>query len=368
MDGRCSSVLRLVFQSPGRINLIGEHTDYNGGYVFPAAIDRYTYLTFEHSDRFRAYAVHFGQRVEFSLDEDKSEEEWVNYVKGAVFYTAHISGKKIGPFTIEIDGNLPLGAGLSSSASLLVGVIYGISVVENLGLSRMEIARLAHEVESKFVGVNCGMMDQLAVAMGKKDTFMLIDTSSEMIEYIDAEHFPVVTVIDSGVRHKLLSGGYNDRRSECKEAERIVGSPFREMDLEVVEEKRSRLGEVLYKRARHVVEENVRVLRAVDAVRRCDWNELGMLLYASHESLRTLFEVSTPEIDYIVDALKGIKGVYGARIMGGGFGGSVLVVSRNPLNEELRWLKREYSERFGIQLHGYPVRISDGVKEFKQVE
>ncbi len=368
MNRGCFSVLRLIFQSPGRINLIGEHIDYNGGYVFPAAIDRYTYLTFEHSDRFRAYAVHFGQRVEFSLDEDKSEEEWVNYIKGAVLYTAHISGKRIGPFAIEIGGNLPLGAGLSSSASLLVGVIYGVSIMEDIGLSRMEVARLAHEVENKFVGVNCGMMDQLAVAMGKKDTFMLIDTSSETIEYIDAGHFPVITVIDSGVRHKLLSGGYNDRRFECKEVERIVGSPFREIDLEVVEKKRSRLGEVLYKRARHVVEENIRVLQAVEAVKKCDWKDLGMLLYSSHESLRTLFEVSTPEIDYIVDALKGIRGVYGARIMGGGFGGSVLVISQGPLDGELRWLKRRYSERFGIQLHGYPVGISDGVKEIKQME
>ncbi len=359
--------MRYTFRSPGRINLIGEHTDYNGGYVFPAAIDRYTYLTFEDSDKFEVYAKHFDQRVGFSLDESGVEVEWVNYVKGAVLYVARAMGREIEPLSITIDGDLPLGAGLSSSASLLVGVMYGVSVVRGAGLSRREIAKLAHEVENDFVGVNCGVMDQLAVAMGKKDAFMLIDTLRGSIEYIKTDHFPVITVVDSGVRHRLLSGGYNDRRFECKEAERIVGVPFREMTLEIIGAKRGGLGEVLYRRARHVIEENERVLRAVETIRARNWRELGSLLYASHDSLKNLFEVSIPEIDYIVDLLKCIEHVYGARIMGGGFGGSVLVISEKVLDEELVWLKGKYMDRFGIELHGYSVGISDGVKEIKQI-
>ncbi len=355
-------LLKYTFKSPGRINLIGEHTDYNDGYVLPAAIDKYTYITFEESDRFEAYSKYFDQCIEFLLDEKKEKIEWLNYVKGALLYTLKGTKREISPWKIEITGDLPLGAGLSSSASLMVGVVYGLSHVENLGMSRQEIAITAHKAENEFVGVNCGIMDQYVVAMGKKDTLMFIDTLSKKIEYVHTEGFPKMTIIDSGVKHDLASGDYNKRQMECREAEKIVGLKLRKMSLDTIDKNRKILGNTLYKRALHVVNENVRVLKAIDAIQKSNWKDLGRLLYASHESLRDFYEVSTEEIDFIVNELKKIDVVYGARMIGGGFGGSVLILSKRDLSEELSKIKIKYENEFSVKMKVYSVGLSDGVQ------
>lgn len=355
-------LLKYTFRSPGRINLIGEHTDYNDGYVLPAAIDKYTYVTFEESDHFEAYSEYFDQHVELSLDEKKEKIEWVNYVKGAILYALKDTNRKIKPWRIEIFGDLPLGAGLSSSASLMVGVIYGLSHVENLGMSRQDIAITAHRAENEFIGVSCGIMDQYVVAMAKKNTLMFIDTLSKKIEYVHAEGFPKMIVIDSGVKHELASGEYNKRRMECREAESAVGLRLHEVSLDMVEMNRKKLGNTLYKRAVHVVNENDRVLKAVDAIQKNNWEGLGRLLYASHESLRNFYEVSTEEIDFIVEELKKADAVYGARMIGGGFGGSVLVLSKCDISGELLKIERAYESAFGIKMKVYDINLSDGVQ------
>ncbi len=354
--------MKYVFRSPGRINLIGEHTDYNNGYVLPAAINKYTYITFEKSDHFEAYSNHFDQSFKFSLNEKKERVEWLNYVKGALLYTSKYMKKKISPWKIEISGDLPLGAGLSSSASLMVGIVYGFCKVENLEMSRRQVANVAHKAENEFIGVNCGIMDQYIVAMGKRDTFMFIDTLDKEFEYVRAEKFPQMIVIDSGVKHKLASGEYNKRRMECREAEDVVGLKLHEMSLDMIEKNKRRLDNTLYKRAVHVVSENNRVLKAVDAIRKNNWEDLGRLLYVSHESLRDFYEVSTEEIDFIVEELKKVDAVYGARMIGGGFGGSVLALSSGNLEEILLKIKRTYENKFKANMKMYDVSISDGVQ------
>ncbi len=358
--------MKYTFRSPGRINLIGEHTDYNGGYVLPAAINKYTHITFEESDHFEAYSKYFDQRVKFSLDEKKENVEWLNYVKGALLYTSKHVKKKINPWKIEILGDLPLGAGLSSSASLMVGIVYGLCRVENLEMSRRQVANVAHKAENGFVGVNCGIMDQYIVAMGKKNTFMLIDTLTKGIEYIHAERFPKMIIIDSGVKHKLASGEYNKRRVECGQVEKIVGVRLRQMSLDTVEKNKKTLGDTLYKRAFHVVSENDRVLKAIEAIKKSHWEDLGRLLYASHESLRNFYEVSTEEMDFIIGELKKNEIIYGARMIGGGFGGSILALSRREPSEEISKIRAKYESKFDAKMKVYVVTTSEGVREIQR--
>ena len=358
---------KYKFKSPGRINLIGEHTDYNDGYVMPGAIDKYTYITFEESYRFEAYSTHFDQRLNFSLNEEKEEVEWLNYVKGALLYTAKYVQKEINPWKIEISGDLPLGAGLSSSASLMVGVVYGLCKVEGFEISRRQIANIAHKAENEFMGVNCGIMDQYIVTMGKENTFMFIDTLTKEIKYVPAENFPQMFVIDSGVKHELASGEYNKRRMECSQAEDIMGIKLRQMDLNTLEKNKEKLGETLYKRAFHVVSENDRVLKAIDAIEKSDWENLGRLLYSSHESLRDFYEISTQEIDFIIEELKKNDDIFGARMIGGGFGGSILALSKGDSSEEISRIRGKYEDKFGVKMKVYAVRLSGGVQEFQRV-
>jgi len=355
--------LKHRFRSPGRINLIGEHTDYNGGLVLPAAIDKYTYITLEESRHFMAYTVNLKERVEFSLNEKKEKEDWANYVKGAIFHLAKNIKKQIRPFNIEISSTLPIGAGLSSSASLMVGIIYAISKIENINLDRERIAQIAHEAENEFVGVNCGIMDQYAVALAKKDSFILIDASSGRYEYIYAKGFPKIMIIDSGIKHKLSSGNYNTRRNECEEATKILGLQFKDLNKAFLESKKNLLGENLYKRAKHVVEENERVLKTIEAISRQNWEEVGRLVKASHASLRDLFEVSTVEMDFLVDNINKIDGVYGSRMIGGGFGGSVIALSKRDIRNDLKGISKIYQNEFGVEIKYYPVKLSSGVRK-----
>ncbi len=355
--------LTYVFKSPGRINLIGEHTDYNGGYVLPAAIDKYTYLTFEESDHFDVYTKDLNKSVEFSIDERKEKDTWANYVKGAIFHLTKYVKKTIKPFKIEINSTLPIGAGLSSSASLMVGIIYGISKIERLNLDRERIAEIAHEAENEFVGVSCGIMDQYAVALAKKDSFILIDAADGHYEYVSAIGFPKITIVDSGVKHELTSGGYNMRRNECARAIEITGKQFKEMTNSLIDSKRKALGENSYKRAKHVIEENQRVLDMITAIENKDWEKVGWLVKKSHESLKNLFEISTDEIDFLVDRINALEDVYGARMIGGGFGGSIIVISKSDIKMQLKEINDAYKRQFGIEMKSYPVKLSSGVRK-----
>ncbi len=357
----------MYFRSPGRINLIGEHTDYNGGYVLPAAVNRYTYVGIDYADEFEAYSHHFKARFKFSLDNKHEDVAWLNYVKGALF-SLRERVKILKPVKIEILGDLPLGAGLSSSASLMVGIVYAVGHLQKLNLSRQEVAEIAHRAENDFVGVSCGIMDQYAVSLAKKNSFLFLDAKRGEYAYVDADGFPKIIVIDSGVKHELSGSEYNARKSECKKAEKLIGASLRNVTLESLENLKTSMPSKLYNRALHVIMENERVEEAVKAIKKKDWWKLGTLLYASHESLRDLYEVSTEEIDYIVGELEKLDAVYGARIMGGGFGGSVLALFKGDLTKHLRELKLSYEKRFKREMRFLHVKIGAGVRKLSKIK
>ncbi|HCZ07523.1 MAG TPA: galactokinase [Thermotogae bacterium] len=353
-SGRLNALVEIV--SPGRVNIIGEHTDYNDGFVLPFAIDKHVTARIEPSERWEFYSENFEEQV--VLDEIKKTSTWADYALGVIDILR--SRFDIPPLRVEISSNLPAGAGFSSSAALELAVGWGIKELFDLPITRVEMVHVCHRAENEFVGMRCGVMDQFSVALSKKGYAIFLDTSSLEYRYVPLNMIGTsFYVIDSNVRRSLVDSEYNRRRKECEEVLRILGKKsFREIKLEEL----SKLPEILQKRARHVLEENQRVTDAVDALEKGNMKRLGELLYSSHESLRDMYEVSCSQIDYIVEWLKRVPSVLGARIFGGGFGGGVLVLSTDPLDEFFPQLAKEYESRFGLPLSLMKISSDDGVR------
>ncbi len=350
-----------TFKAPGRINIIGEHTDYNDGLVLPFAVDRYVWAEIEESDEFEVISEEFNEKKVFKSPEKTGT--WADYIIG-VIWAFEKRGYKVKPLKIRIYSNLPMGAGLSSSAALEVSVTYGISKVMNFNIDEMEIVRIARSSEVEFVGVRCGIMDQFTAVFAKKDHAIFLDTMDLSYEYIplDLKGYEI-HLVDSKVKHELASSEYNKRRQECEEVLKVLKkSSFRKINREDL----AKLEGVLLKRAKHVLDENDRVKASVEALKRGDMTKLGELLIRSHESLRDLYEVSCEETDFIVDFLVNKDGILGARMVGGGFGGGVIVLSREGFFSKYEEsLKTAYKERFGKDLEILEVRSSDGVMEIE---
>jgi galactokinase len=351
----------LKVKAPGRVNLIGEHTDYNDGFVLPFAIDRYVELEIEESDKFCFYSNNLNEEVK--LSSLQKTNSWADYVVG-VIKEIEKRGYKIQPVKIKVDSNIPIGAGLSSSAALEVASAYAISKYFGLNLSKIDIVKISREAEANFVGVNCGIMDQFASAFSKKDYAIFLDTMT-----LDFQFVPLnlkgyeIFVIDSNVKHELSSSEYNLRRQECESALEIIGKDsFRN----VTREDLKLLNGTLLKRVQHILEENERVLKTVEALKENEIKKIGEYLYQSHESLRYLYEVSCDETDFIVDFLKEKDGIIGARMVGGGFGGGVIVISKEGSFESIeKLLENEYYSRFSIRPTFYKLNSSDGVTKIK---
>ncbi|MBB6061841.1 galactokinase [Thermosipho japonicus] len=351
----------MKVKAPGRVNLIGEHTDYNDGFVLPFAIDRYVQLEIEESDKFCFYSNNLNKEVIVSTLQKTNS--WADYVIG-VIKEIEKRGYKIQPVKIKVDSNIPIGAGLSSSAALEVASAYAISEFFGLNLPKMDIVKISREAEANFVGVNCGIMDQFASAFSKKDYAIFLDTMT-----LDFQFVPLnlkgyeIFVIDSNVKHELSTSEYNLRRKECESALEIIGKDsFRK----VTREDLKLLNGTLLKRVQHILEENERVLRTVKALKEDQIEKIGEYLYQSHESLRYLYEVSCDETDFIVDFLKGKEGFIGARMVGGGFGGGVIVISREGAFESIeKLLENEYYSRFSIRPTFYKLNSSNGVAEIR---
>jgi galactokinase len=324
------------FRAPARINIIGEHTDYNDGFVLPMATALYTTVTAttRHDRLVRATTDHPGHTGRFSLDDAASPArgQWLDYVRG-VAIELEAAGATLGGADFVIESDIPIGAGLSSSAALELAVGNAFLSIADQSVEPDKLSRICQSAEQKHVGVQCGIMDQFTVACAKPGHALLLDCRS-----LDTEHIPVppefgLLVVDSGARHRHPEGGYNDRAAECAAAVQILAASnpaiesLRDADLEMLEGLGTRLGDVLYRRCRHVLSENDRVLRAVDALRNNALAELGELLNEGHRSLRDDFEVSCAEVDSLVSLVKGIRGVAGSRMMGGGFGGCILVLA-----------------------------------------
>lgn len=345
------------FRAPGRVNIIGEHTDYNDGFVLPFAIDRYVEVEIKPSNKY-VFTSHVMNET-ISVDKFQKLGKWTDYIMGVIWATEQY-GYKTEPVEINVSSNLPIGAGLSSSAALEIATAYGISEVFNLRLDKMRLVEIGVKAEREFVGVRCGVMDQFTAVFAKKDHAIFLDTLNLKHEDVPLDLKELeFALIDSNTKHELSSSEYNKRREECEKVLKILNKKsFREINYDDL----STLDPLLRKRARHVLDENKRVLLAVRALKNSENFLLGNILYESHVSLRDLYEVSCDETDFIVGSLRGELGILGARMVGGGFGGSVLVLARaGRVDEVFRELEKSYFERFGKRPTLIKIKSSDGV-------
>ena len=324
--------------APGRINLIGEHTDYNDGLVMPIALRLGVTVAATSRDdtsvRLTTDAAVSPRDVAYVLGAEERDGTWVDRARGVTAMLAR-EGAAIGGFDAEITSDLPVGAGLGSSAAFAIALLRSLSKLFDLALDDAASARLAHAAETEFAGARAGMLDQLASVYGRAKDALLIDMRDHATQVIPLPSTIELAVIDSGTRHEHATGGYNRRRAECEDACLHLGiASLRDIDGSPLDELLERLPAPLDRRVRHVVTENERVRRAVDAVRARDDVELGQLLNASHRSLRDDYEVSTPELDELTVLAIG-AGALGARMVGGGFGGSIIALTRRGRGHDL---------------------------------
>ena len=322
-----------LYRAPGRVNLIGEHTDYNEGFVMPAALDMYTYVAAaRRSDRqLRVFSVNFGESFETSLDEIHPGRTggWSDYVRG-VAGTLESRGHRLPGADLVILGEVPLGSGLSSSAAIEVSTAVALLGVANIELDRTEIAEICQEAEHRYAEMRCGIMDQFISCHGKEGHALMLDCRSLEFRLVPLPSNVQLVICNSMVKHQHATSGYNTRRAQCEEGVRILKTvlpeihSLRDVSEEQLENESHLLSDVVYRRCRHVITENARVQKAADALEADNIRELGRLMRESHESLRDDYEVSCPELDVLVDAAAGLPGVYGARMTGGGFGGCTI--------------------------------------------
>jgi galactokinase len=360
-----------VFRAPGRVNLIGEHTDYNGGFVMPAAIDLETHVAAE--ARAEPCLVidseNFGERRKFPLAdlEPQAQGDWGDYVRG-VAVTLERSGFRLRGANLVIRGEVPLGSGLSSSAALEVAVARALLAISGNSVPAPEIARLCQRAENEFVGVNCGIMDQFVCCCGRAGNALLLDCRSLYYRMVPLPANARLMICDSKVRHRLNTGGYNQRRAECEEGVRLLQRcdsairSLRDATLETLE--RASLPEIIFRRCRHVITENARVTSAAAALEAGDLAVFGRLMGDSHKSLRDDYEVSCEELDLLVRIAEALPGVYGSRMTGAGFGGCTVSLVKSECAVEFAELVREqYRGAIGIEPMVWNCRAVDGASE-----
>jgi galactokinase len=363
-----------LFSAPGRVNLIGEHTDYNDGFVLPMAIDRQTVAaaTMRDDRTVRVHSLNLDESREFDLDGEAERQRgiWLDYVEGVARVLesrgAHLSG-----VDMMLSSDVPVGAGLSSSAALELSVGLALLSLAGAKVEKVALALAGQQAEHVYVGTKCGIMDQLVAALGQRAHALLIDCRS-----LEAEAIPMnmegvaVVVCDTRVKHELSSSEYNVRRAECARGVELLSQwlpgirALRDVSTSEFEQYEQQLPEPVRSRCRHIVTENARTLRAAEALRSARLEEMGQLMRESHRSLRDDYEVSSAELDALVDIACGIGAVLGSRMTGGGFGGcTVNLVRRDALGEFREIVSSEYKRVTGHQTDIYVVEASDGAKE-----
>ena len=355
----------VFYASAGRINLIGEHTDYNGGFVFPGAIDKYimTAININGTDKVRLYSVDMNQYTEFGLrEEDKPAEQWACYVFG-VCREVIKRGFEVKGFDAVFAGNVPLGAGLSSSAALESCFAYALNDLFNDNkISIFELALIGQSTEHNYCGVNCGIMDQFASVFGKKDCLMRLDCRSLEFKYFPFK--PVgykLVLVNSQVKHELVDSPYNKRRESCERVAKTLGvETLRDADMSMLEAAKDQISDEDYKRAVYVIGEKQRVLDVCEALEKGDYETVGQRMYETHHGLSKDYEVSCEELDFLNDVAKEC-GVTGSRIMGGGFGGCTINLVKEDLYDTfVQTAKTKFNEKYGIEPIIIDVVISDG--------
>ena len=356
----------ILFTSPGRINLIGEHTDYNGGFVFPGAVDKgiVAAIRLNGTDKVRAFALDLNESAEFGLnEEDKPAQGWACYIFG-VCREIQKRGGVIGGFDTVFAGDVPLGAGMSSSAALESTFAYALNTLYNLGIEKFELARIGQSTEHNYCGVKCGIMDQFASVHGKAGHLMRLDCRSMEFSYFPfdpTKHGYRLMLVNSCVKHELVGSPYNDRRASCERVAAVLGQEFlRGATMEQLEAIKDQISEEDYLRARYVIGEEKRVLDVCEALERDDYETVGARMYETHWGMSKDYEVSCEELDFLATVAKEC-GVTGSRIMGGGFGGCTINLVKEELYDNfVATVTERFKEKYGHEPKIYPVVISDG--------
>lgn len=365
-----------VVLSPGRINIIGEHIDYNDGYVLPAAIDKIICFAFKKNgtNTTKIIAIDLDDEFEINLTETPqlNEKVWTNYLR-AVINQLKINGFVFEGFDCVFSSNIPVGSGLSSSAALECGFLFGINELFNLNIKPIDIALMGQKAEH-WVGINCGIMDQFSSVMGLENKVIKIDCRTLEFEYHKADFSDYSLILfDSNVKHSLFTSAYNRRREECEEGLAIIKKHFpqvnsyRDCTESQVLSLRDKMSDDVFKRSHFVVKEINRVIKACVALDKGDIKGLGQLMFETHEGLSSEYEVSCAELDFLVNTLKTEKSVVGSRLMGGGFGGCTINLIQKGYEEEIKdKLTQQYLDAFGIELKIYDVKIGNGTSLYTQ--
>ena len=354
-----------MYASSGRINLIGEHTDYNGGFVFPGAIDKCIAAQIKENgtEKVRVYSIDIDDYAEFGLtEEDAPKAQWARYIFGVCRETIK-RGFVVKGFDTVFAGNVPLGAGLSSSAALESCFAFAMNDMFNDNkIDKFELARIGQSTEHNYCGVNCGIMDQFASVFGKKNCLMRLDCRSMEFQYFPFEPKGYkLVLVDSVVKHELVDSPYNKRRQSCERVAAAIGvETLRDAEMVDLEKVKSQISDEDYVRAKYVIEEKQRVLDVCDALQAGDYDTVGDRMYKTHEGMSKLYEVSCEELDYLNDIAKEC-GVTGSRIMGGGFGGCTINLVKDELYDNfIAVAKNKFNEKYGHEPKIYDVVISDG--------
>ena len=360
----------LIVRSPGRVNLIGEHTDYNDGFVLPAAIDKAAYVAIAKRTDHKVvmYATAFNQDFETSLKEIKTTAlGWPNYILGVIDQIQK-TGLELGGCNLLIDGDIPIGAGLSSSAALECATLFALNELFGLQFTKIQMAFMAQKAEHDFAGVHCGLMDMFASLFGKKDHVIKLDCRSLEYEYVplDIKGYKIL-LLNTNVKHQLSSSEYNTRRIQCEQGitwiqqqEPTVNS-LRDATIEMLEKYVLPKDILIYNRCKYVVDENIRLISACTDLENGNIEALGKKMFATHEGLKLLYEVSCPELDFLVDQVKGHPAVLGARMMGGGFGGCTInIVKEEAIESLVAMLEPLYEQHTQKQLSHYIASIEAG--------
>ncbi|QNL51161.1 galactokinase [Olivibacter sp. SDN3] len=360
----------IIARSPGRVNLIGEHTDYNDGLVLPAAINKNVYVAIAKNNlrKIRLHALDLADSFETSVDAiAKTEKLWPDYILGVV-EQLQLNNYKIGEgFDLAFTGDIPQGAGLSSSAALECASTFALSTLYGLDLQKLDIALLSQAAENQFVGVNCGLMDQFASVFGKKQHLIKLDCADYSYEYIPFHSTDLkILLLDTQVKHSLASSAYNDRRKECEEGVRLICKHYPIKSLREATEEQlltyvKPINPIVYNRCSYVVSEINRVISACEDLKRNDVRSFGQRMFDTHDGLQYLYEVSCPELDLLVDLAKENPNILGARMMGGGFGGCTInLVNAEKAEEVAATLTKIYEEKTGNKIPYYIAEINTG--------
>lgn len=366
-----SSTFDLIIESPGRINIIGEHTDYNNGFVLPTAIDKKIIFKFKLNNspnHCNVYSANFDSKFSFDLNTvAPSKEQWENYILGVISEFQKRTDKLAG-FDCILESNIPIGSGVSSSAALECGLAFGLNELFNLNLSKLDLVKIGQMAEHNYVGTKCGIMDQFASVMSKKGNVILLDCQSLDYEYVPIQIKPYkLLLLNTNVSHNLASGEYNVRRAQCEKGVEAIKqnhpkvASLRDASISMLSEVKEVLDETDYDRCLYVIEEKERVLNAVKALQENNLIELGKHMYETHDGLQHKYEVSCTELDFLVDFSKKYTEILGARVMGGGFGGCTInLIHEDIVDQFIAEASDAYFKKFNIKLSSFEAMPSEG--------